>query len=435
MTLRPNIIYLHTHDTGRHIQPYGAPVPTPRIQRLAEEGVLFLNAFSAAPTCSPSRAGLLTGSSPHSCGMLGLAHRGFTLHDYGQHLVNTLAPAGYHTAMVGQQHVAPGPREGEVIGYDEQLLIEGERAAVVIPAALDFLDRTTDRPFFLSIGLVETHTLTSGTGTFGYPGTDDRYVAPPPTMPSLPETRSDMASFAAAARVVDDGVGAVLDRLAAQGLLERTLVVLTTDHGVAMPGMKATLTDLGTGVMLIIRGPGGFTGGRVIEPLVTQLDLFPTLCDLLGLDRPDWLEGTSLLPLLTGETQSLHDVVFSEVNYHVSYEPMRAARTTRWKYIRQFSDWGRPVLANVDDSPSKQVWLDGGWRDHPVAHEQLYDLLFDRWELHNLAADPAYADVLATLGAELRSWMERTNDPLLVGPLPPPPGPPPLSQAATSPDE
>jgi N-sulfoglucosamine sulfohydrolase len=89
----------------------------------------------------------------------------------------------------------------------------------------------------------------------------------------------------------------------------------------------------------------------------------------------------------------------------------------------------------VDDSPSKQVWLDGGWRDHPVAQEQLYDLLFDRWELHNLAADPAYADILATLGAELRSWMERTNDPLLVGPLPPPPGPPPLSQAATSPDE
>jgi len=76
---RPNILYLHSHDTGRTIQPYGHAVATPHLQRLADQGVLFRRAFCAAPTCSPSRAALLTGQCPHSSGMLGLAHRGFRL--------------------------------------------------------------------------------------------------------------------------------------------------------------------------------------------------------------------------------------------------------------------------------------------------------------------------------------------------------------------
>ncbi|HSH79667.1 MAG TPA: sulfatase-like hydrolase/transferase, partial [Herpetosiphonaceae bacterium] len=131
----PNIIYLHSHDTGRYIQPYGHAVPAPRIQRLAEEGMLFRKAFCAAPTCSPSRAALLTGQSPHSSGMLGLAHRGFGLHDYHQHLVHTLRRAGYHSTLIGMQHVA---REPETIGYD-QILERDAHAEKVAPKAVEFL--------------------------------------------------------------------------------------------------------------------------------------------------------------------------------------------------------------------------------------------------------------------------------------------------------
>ena len=82
---RPNILYIHSHDTGRYIQPYGHAVPTPHLQKLAEQGTLFRNAHTVAPTCSPSRAGLLTGIYPHQNGMLGLAHRGFNLNDYDKH--------------------------------------------------------------------------------------------------------------------------------------------------------------------------------------------------------------------------------------------------------------------------------------------------------------------------------------------------------------
>ncbi|HEX2265726.1 MAG TPA: sulfatase-like hydrolase/transferase, partial [Solirubrobacterales bacterium] len=102
----PNILYIHSHDTGRYVQPYGFPVPTPNIQLLADQGVLFRNAFCAAPTCSGSRASLLTGQYCHNNGLLGLAHRGWELNDYGQHLVHPLREAGYRSVLIGEQHIS-----------------------------------------------------------------------------------------------------------------------------------------------------------------------------------------------------------------------------------------------------------------------------------------------------------------------------------------
>lgn len=430
---RPNIIYLHTHDTGRMVQPYGQPVPMPRLQSFAEQGVLFRQAYSAAPTCSPSRAALLTGQAPHSAGMMGLAHRGFGLHDRRQHLAHTLADHGYATAMIGQQHVTDGAGQAESLGYHEELTADGAYAAAVVPVALDYLRRDHDQPFFLSIGLFETHASANGEGTYGYPGGDDRYVTPPTPLPNTPETRSDMADFKAAAHVADNAYGAVLDTLDEQGLADNTLVIITTDHGVALPKMKCTLSDLGTGVLLIMRGPG-FTGGQTSDALISQIDIFPTLCDLLEVPAPEWLQGQSFLPVVQDGAPG-NEMVFTEVTYHVSYEPQRAVRTPRWKYIRQFSDWGRPVLPNVDDSPSKTLLVDAGWRDRPVAAEQLYDLLLDPLEQVNLADDPSYLEVADQLRGDLQSWMERTGDPLLDGPIPAPDGAPVLDPGRLSPSE
>jgi arylsulfatase A-like enzyme len=118
--MRPDILYIHSHDTGRFIQPYGHAVPTPHLQRLAGEGVLFRQAFCAAPTCSPSRAALLTGRYPHEVGMLGLAHRGHRLTDNRLHLLHTLKAAGYYTALSGMQHVID-QSQVEQLGYDSVL--------------------------------------------------------------------------------------------------------------------------------------------------------------------------------------------------------------------------------------------------------------------------------------------------------------------------
>lgn len=412
--LRPNILYLHSHDTGRYIQPYGHAVPAPNLQRLAEAGVLFRQAFDAAPTCSPSRASLLTGQCPHSNGMLGLAHRGFVLNDYSKHILHTLRRAGYVSVLAGLQHIAQKP---EVIGHDRILRPKSNRVADVVPVAVEFLNNAPKQPFFLDVGFTETHREFHPPG----PAEDPRYCLPPHPIPDTPRTRQDIAGFKASVRVLDQGVGEVLRAFEANGLAENTLVISTTDHGLPFPAMKCNLTDHGTGVSLIVRGPGGFSGGKVSDAMVSHIDLFPTLCDLLEIERPAWLEGKSMMPLIRGQAAEINEEIFAEVNYHAAYEPVRGVRTRRWQYIRRYDGRTRPVLPNCDDGFSKELWLAQGWRDRPVEAEQLYDLTFDPNETRNLAADPAIRTVLDEMRGRLERWMRATNDPLLKGPVKAPP--------------
>jgi N-sulfoglucosamine sulfohydrolase len=409
----PNILYLHSHDTGRYVQPYGHPVPTPNIQRLADQGVLFREAFCAAPTCSVSRACLLTGQYGHNNGMLGLAHRGWSLNDYHQHIVHTLRKAGYYSVLIGEQHISKRP---DVIGFDKVVKIDKTHVEAVAPAASEILGGPPREPFFLSVGFFETHREFLGPGSLR----DTLYSLPPGNLPDAPETRRDMAAYKASARSLDQGVGAVLDSLDSHGLADDTLIIFTTDHGLAFPGAKATLFDRGLGVMLILRGPGGFGGGKVIDALVSHIDVYPTVCELVGIDRPGFLQGVSLMPLIRRQATSVRAEIFAEMTWHAAYEPQRAVRTERWKYIRRFGERSTPVLANCDDSPSKDLLLRYGWAGREIAFEQLYDLAFDPNEAANLAADPSCAAALAELRGRLDAWMHETDDPLLHGdPMPP----------------
>ena len=416
MSSQPNILYLHSHDTGRYIQPYGHMVLTPNIQLLADQGILFREAFSAASSCSASRASFVTGQYPHSNGMLGLAHRGFSLFDYGHHIVNTLRTAGYRSTLIGEQHITEDETSA-MLGYDHVEEIPRTNVDIVAPRAVDFLRSRPAEPFFLSVGFFETHR------SFFDPSSvrDTLYSQPPQNLPDTVETRYDMAAFKASARSLDHGVGAVLMGLVAGGLQDNTLIVFTTDHGLAVPGAKATLTDRGIGVNLIIRGPDGFTGGKVVDALVSQIDIYPTLCELAGIDTPGFAQGTSLMPLVRGETEAIRDEIFGELTYHAAYEPQRAVRTSRYKYIRYYSEGG-PVLANVDDSPTKDLMIAQGWADRAVDPEQLYDLPLDPSEMRNVAAEPAYQDIRRRLAQRLDDWMRETGDPLLDGDVPAPPG-------------
>ncbi len=274
--------------------------------------------------------------------------------------------------------------------------IDRNHVDTVAPLAVDFLRDRPPEPFFLSVGFFETHR------SFFEPSSvrDTLYSLPPAGLPDVKDVRRDMAAFKASARSLDQGVGAVLNGLLSDELAERTLVVCTTDHGLAFPGSKATLTDRGTGVMLIVRGPGGFEGGRVIDALVSQLDLYPTFCALAGVDAPEFVQGESLLPLVRRETDALRRDLFSELTYHAAYEPQRAIRTERHKYIRRYIDGG-PVLANCDDSPTKDLLVGLGWGDEPIPRERLFDLAIDPDEANNLAQDPAHAAMGEELAARL----------------------------------
>lgn len=428
-TKKPNIFYIHTHDTGRYISPYGYNAETPRLATFAREAVLFRNAHCAAPSCSPSRAAMLTGQSAHSSGMLGLAHLGHALADPSRHLVHMLRSAGYTSILGGMQHEAARP---DAVGYDQLLLSPDTIPTVdtVCPAFERFMEEPPAEPLFASIGFTETHRPFEEPDRSRGP---ESYQVPAP-LPDTPETREDAAAFAASLRRVDEGIGRVFDAIRRAGLWEQSIVIVTTDHGPPFPEMKLNLTVHGTGVMLLMRGPGIWPGepagassasrsgsasreaaGTVSDELVSQIDLYPTLCDAIGIEKPQWLEGRSLLPHLRGETDRVHDEIFGEINHHVGYEPTRSVRTDRYLYLRRFADSPAIVQENCDDGPSKSAWIRMGWLERRVPTEELYDTFFDPQERNNLADSTDHAEIKRDLSGRLDAWMARTNDPLLSG--------------------
>jgi arylsulfatase A-like enzyme len=416
-----NIVYLHAHDAGRYIQPYGYGVPTPNLMNLARESTLFRHAYCAAPTCSPSRCAMLTGVSAHESGMLGLAHRGFSLAHPEWHLAKFLQDNGYETVLSGVQHEVP--REGPKPGYDRELDLPetkgaAERDWAAASAASDYLREEHDGPFFLACGFIFPHRDFTEID----PDIEPAYIQPPSCLPDTLETRTDMAAYHTAARHMDRAAGEVIRTLKETRLDQETLLIFTVDHGIAFPGMKCQLYDSGMGISLMVGYPGNPTAGKACDALVSHLDLFPTICDLTGLDRPWWPSGESMRPLLVGSEEPIRDEVFSEVSYHAGYEPQRCIRTLTHKLIRFFEEDRTPLMVNIDDSPSKTLVHEHGFAERARDAVQLYDLILDPAERNNLAGDPDYAAVREDLSDRLTAWMKQTNDPLLLGPIPKPEG-------------
>ena len=257
---------------------------------------------------------------------------------------------------------------------------------------------------------------------------------PPTPLPDNEQTRYDMACYKSMARTLDRKMGVVFDAVKQAGLQDNTLIICTTDHGIAFPAMKCSLTDFGIGVMLIIKGPQGFTGGKVIQSMVSHIDLFPTICQLTEIDEPDYLQGKSVLPLVREEVSQINDEIFSEVTHHVAYEPKRCVRTQRYKYIRLFDDFSTTVMSNCDNSISKTHWANFQWAHRNVPREQLYDLEFDPNERVNLVERDDMQDVRVDMRKRLENWMQRTCDPLLQGPVKVPAGGADTPQHMYSPD-
>ncbi|BAM02671.1 sulfatase family protein [Phycisphaera mikurensis] len=431
-----NVLYLHSHDTGRFVRPHGHAVPTPNLQAFAERGVLFRQAFSAGPTCSPSRATLFTGRPPHAVGMYGLAHEGWSLEPGCETLVTTLGRAGYRTVLGGFQHLtAWADDDWRTLGYAAASPARNGTAAERTAAACAFLRGPHDRPFFLDLGFIETHRRGDADrdgepiqwhNGRSEPLGDPRYVRVPATLPDTPATRTDFADFLASAERLDRCCGEVLAALDAAGLREDTIVLITTDHGIAFPGMKCNLTDHGTGVLMMLAGPErlGLAGGRVIDAMVTHADVFPSLCGWLGLPEPPGLTGRSLAPLLDGrldpaQPDALHDAVFTQVNHHLRREVERAIRTPRFKYIRRYQD--DPITAHsTDASVSERVMREAGWGEQPLPAERLHDLWLDPQESCDLAAGAEHAGTVAALRGSLEAWMRRHGDPALRHAVPEP---------------
>lgn len=407
---RTNILLIITHDTGRHLGCYGRGVETPNLDSLAEVGVKFTNAFCTAPQCSPSRASVLTGLMPHRHGLIGLAHRGFRLRKDVALLPKLLSQAGYSTHLFGVQHETTWDKVSE-LGYQHVHRPDGLSCLKVTPLVIEFLSSDPPQPFFASVGFTETHR------PFPKLAQTPPNVKVPPFLPDVPEVRHDVAELNESVRRVDESVRKIVEALKENRLWDNTLLIFTTDHGISFPGAKATLFDPGIEISLLMHGPDEFNGGKVVDAMVSNADLMPTLCEIVGVDSPKDIDGKSLLPLVQGKVDKLHERIFVELTYHAAYDPMRGIRTERFKYIRNFADRPFWLPPNVDNGLTKDWYRDNRPEvfKTPRPKEMLFDLQTDPLERNNLAGDPKYAAVLNEMRQKLEQWMEATDDPIRFG--------------------
>ncbi len=482
---RPNILFLFIDDWGRYASVYADPqrpgpndvVRTPHMDQLAEDGVLFANAFVGVPSCTPSRASVATGSYFWRTGRTanlqggewdnqpdpgdGLPGAGALLQQQGYYLGRLYKTfdarwtpgkqlaAGQTPASTYSQTVSADPNEGRRRIEDE---IRGHFRA--------FLEaRPAGAPFFFSFGPHNPHRpWVRGSGAALWSIDPDRLSGRLPAfLPDVPAVREDFADYLGEVQAVDAYLGYLLDEIGRAGVLHNTLIVLTGDNGIpGFPRGKTTLYDLGAAAPLIVRWDKGINRpGRVITDFVNLMDLAPTFLEAAGIRPPEKMDGESLMAQLTsersGRIDSSRTFVVTGRERHVAGArpgglpyPSRAVRTDGYLYIRNFKPDRWPVGApneagsasferlaentyaafpDIDASPAK-AWI-VTHRDDPAVKplyelgfgkrpaEELYDLRADPDQVRNVAAEPEYAAVKAELSRRLAEVMQQTGDPRL----------------------
>jgi N-sulfoglucosamine sulfohydrolase len=408
----PNIVLLVADDVGwDDLGTYGHPhVRTPNLDRLAREGMRFDQAFLTCSTCSPSRCSILTGRYPHATGAPD-AHD--PLPPEQSTFVERLRAAGYYAASAGKWHLG----DDAIRRFDK---VNRSFSPSGCDYWLDLLrDRPKKKPFFLWLASNDAHRPYERTT---YPPYPDSAAVVPSFLPAISEIQVELALYYVEITRLDDYVGRVLAELERQGVARDTFVLFISDNGRPFPRCKTTLYDSGIKTAWIVRFPGRVAPGSRSNRLVSSVDIASTMLDLAGLPPEPAMMGRSILPLLNSGTATIRDEVFAEQNWHDYAARRRAVRTSRFKYIRDFSP-EFPLTPPADIVRTITFQAMRKLRDlgkltpdqmasfvAPRPVEELFDVQSDPDELRNLAGDAAHAAVLADMRARLARWQSETND-------------------------
>ena len=434
---RPNVVWIVVDDMSPNFSCYGETViQTPHVDRLAAEGVRFTRAYATSPVCSTFRSALITGMYQTSTGTH--HHRS----GRGEHRISLPAgvkpvpelfqEAGYYTC------IGSGLLD---LDYRSQPLTDRSRERMgktdynfdwkrSIYDGNDWSGRRDGQPFFMQVQLHGGKLR--GASEEGYVAfrrqahnllgsvTDPSVVVLPPYYPEDQILLEDWALYLDSVRVTDFHVGRVLERLETEGLLENTLVVFFTDHGISHARGKQFLYDEGTHIPLVVRGPH-VRAGRIRTDLVEHIDIAALSLAAAGIDVPDWMQGQDVL---AEDFQHKHAVFAARDRCGEAVDRIRSVRSNDFLYIKNFFP-DRPHLmpSNYKDSKLiiqrlRELYAADGIGDignellfskvRPA--EELYLYRQDRWQIHNLADDRKYADALKRHRLLLKEWMRKTND-------------------------
>ncbi len=426
---RPNILLIVSEDNGPELGCYGVPhVKTPVLDRLAERGVRFENAYVPQAGCSQSRAAFLTGLYPHQNGQIGLATWKFQMYrEQTPNLVRRLKKAGYRTGILGKLHVNPAT----AFPFDMKKLSSANFSRKNLDSyakeAATFF-QAAETPFFLSVNYPDAHRpFITMTGKFpARPLTADDVKPLAYFGLDTPELRTQTANYYNCLSRLDSLIGDLLVTLQESGKAHNTLVIYFGDHGADLLRGKRTSYEGGVKIPLIVHWPGKTKPGHVARELVSTLDLMPTLLAVAGAAPIDNLPGMSLAPLLRGESPAWRRYLFTEYHTHSAHNfyPQRTVRDQRYKLVhnlqpgqenpgysftlnRFFS--GLPEV--IEAAPA--LVRDSYQRMKTPAAFELYDLQQDPYEFKDLVSDASHAAILENLKQELARWRKETRDPLL----------------------
>ena len=420
---RPNFVVIIGDDVGwNDVGAYGNPrIRTPHVDAMAQQGMQFNNAYLTISSCSPSRASIMTGLYPHNTGA-GELHQPLAAETVT--IPALLKEAGYYTACVGKFHMGHIQSHFDFVvdsrpsGSEHWLEVLG--------------NRPKDKPFFFWLAAHDSHrgwSATEGPAAIAQPHQDSE-VAVPPFLPDAPEVRRDLAQYYDEVCRLDHNTGLVLEELERQGVLRDTFVLFMSDNGRPFPRAKTTVYDSGLKTPFIVQWPDKVKAGSSSDNLVSSVDIAPTIIELAGLGRVPSFEGKSFTPILEDPVRTTRDYVYGEHNWHDYMAHERSVRSLSYLYIRNaFPQLPGTPPADAVTSPTyaemRRRHAEGTLTPEqegpfavPRPEEQLFDVREDPYSFHNLAADPNYADVLATMREECEKWVKQTGDRVPENPTP-----------------
>ena len=413
---KPNVIMITCHDIGQHLDCYGVnTVRTPSIDKLAEKGVVFRNAFSTSGVCSPGRGSLLTGRYPQSNGLMGLTHAPWwwKLNEGEKHTAKILGEHGYKTYLVGFNHIDPANPQRLGYQYIPKLKSKGEEG--IAQTAIDVINTfgSTSEPVFVKIGFHLVHRpFTHGTDSV-------KGIFVPPYLANTKVMRKDLAEYQAQIHYFDELVGKIIEALKNNEEANNTLLVFTSDHGIPYPGAKWTARRAGIQVPFIFYMPGTvLSGGKQIDDLFSNVDFLPTLLSFLGYEIPGNIEGMDFYPFLTGKTpKGPREYVFAQYTTDMKRDNVsRSVLTKKYQLIRYF-DQGRSLKMPINVDPQEFAnHVERGKSSSPRPFAQLFNIENDPYELVDLSGNENLQKVKDELSDKLLEWMRKVDDPLLKGP-------------------
>jgi arylsulfatase A-like enzyme len=424
-TEKPNILWITCEDITTMIGCYGDPLATtPNIDNLASEGVLYKNAYSTAPVCSPARSCLVTGVYATSLGTQNL-RSDFEIPSFIRTLPHILREEGYYCSNNYKE---------DYNFYDSTIWDESSHEA-------HWRNRPVNKPFFSVFNFETTHQsqIFGDDSTFynkyGHLLSDEERTRPkdinlPPYFFDSHQVRKLWARYYDLVKIMDRQVGNILNQLDEDGLKENTIVFFYSDHGTGMPRAKRALYNSGIKVPFIVylpekyRNLTSYEPGTLSDDMVSFVDFPPTLLNILVIPIPDYMQGKPFL----GNDVSKREYTFATSDrVDEAFEISRTVKSKKYSYIRNFLPHLPLIQPNfyTDQSEIMQELLQlkefsemtpaqkSMWLPRRLP-EELYDLDNDPFETKNLAKDQGYHDILVKMRYELKKWLRETHDTGLI---------------------